>query len=792
MVRRKILIEKRLKLLNLLIIVAILVLPYWLFDGKLFIGGDDGRLYYAYPELWLKNTAWFSWFNFSSTGLHNPQQFIVPLVGILATLKIFLPPLVVMNLAFSVVIILGFIFFQRMFHALVGDTTSSNTATQLAALLGSLFFITSPIIWAITVAPFLYAVWLIALLPILFFNFLRYLKSGQLRYVLYGTVASAALSVGFIAVPWLLGAIIPIGVGILISALVFRREEIIIFIKRSAIFGFVLLATQSFWLLPFAISLQDKSGSFAGTAMSATTQDTFSPTVIATMFQNNILYPILNLFHRSIVFNFNWQIKEAFELVYDKIFLVNCIFVAIVILALFLRRHIPDSSEKRIFLILAVAWLISLFLFTVNIGPLKEVFLMLGSIPGAGMFRNAFDKFAIGYVFIYATLISFSLWIIFRSSFAGRKKYIACLIVLFASAIIINFLPIKKLVNRPLWTTNNIYTTIKFPNEYSNFVEVIKHHALTTNNVLSIPFAFPGYAIIKDESSNNVYVGASPLKILTGINDFSGALSFNNETERERLYRAVSSQNFAEFEQFLHEYNVGYLLVTNNIPRAVMDSYIFNGFPEQKKFNRQLASWLRSKLLGVEVAKSETGAYSLYRIDRPTSLLESKNIVFKKISPVKYKLSIRGVTEQQSLVFKDTFNLGWKLYLDRPSGLSDCQGVADGLPANIRECGRENHLFDWEDVRYLWRNNLSFIHRPGKGDISNEWAIDRQVIKEASENDYVKNPDGSIDVEMTLYFYPQLYFYLGIFISIVGFLVLALLSYNPTRRCRVVCPAKTE
>ena len=41
--------------------------------------------------------------------------------------------------------------------------------------------------------------------------------------------------------------------------------------------------------------------------------------------------------------------------------------------------------------------------------------------------------------------------------------------------------------------------------------------------------------------------------------------------------------------------------------------------------------------------------------------------------------------------------------------------------------------------------------------------------------------DGTTDVEMTLFFYPQLYFYLGIIVSIVALAMLSLLAFNQTR-----------
>ena len=99
--------------LNISISVFIFLLPYWLFDAKLFIGGDDSRLFYIFPDLWLQNIAWFSWFNFSSVGLHNPQQFIIPLIVLLAGFEKIFPQIVVINLAFSTPIVLGFISFKK-------------------------------------------------------------------------------------------------------------------------------------------------------------------------------------------------------------------------------------------------------------------------------------------------------------------------------------------------------------------------------------------------------------------------------------------------------------------------------------------------------------------------------------------------------------------------------------------------------------------------------------------------------------------------------------------------------
>jgi hypothetical protein len=57
------------------------------------------------------------------------------------------------------------------------------------------------------------------------------------------------------------------------------------------------------------------------------------------------------------------------------------------------------------------------------------------------------------------------------------------------------------------------------------------------------------------------------------------------------------------------------------------------------------------------------------------------------------------------------------------------------------------------------------LHTKNKFNL-NSFAIDPEYIKANFDKSmYKENPDGSIDVELTLYFKPQSYFYLGIIIS---------------------------
>ena len=56
------------------------------------------------------------------------------------------------------------------------------------------------------------------------------------------------------------------------------------------------------------------------------------------------------------------------------------------------------------------------------------------------------------------------------------------------------------------------------------------------------------------------------------------------------------------------------------------------------------------------------------------------------------------------------------------------------------------------------------------GWINNKWVIDPSYIKNNFDKSFYKlNNDGSIDIQLVLYFEPQNYFYLGLFISLILF-----------------------
>jgi hypothetical protein len=750
-------IQNKLLLLDLLVIVFLIILPYYLFSGKLYIGGDDTRLFYSYPLEFLRNITYSSWVNNSSIGTNGPSQYIAPFLLACSFLGLIISKITMNYLAFSLPLILGFIYFQRT----IKELFNFDNKTDLEILIGSIFYILSPILIIDQMFVFLISIWLVGFIPIIIYYFLKYLKTKSFTYVFVASIWCLVLGHAIYSIPWLVGFIFPVALGLTMICFLFPKKDVLCFLKRLFIFLGFIIVTQAFWLISFISTyLNLGQNSFASKFLSKGFIDTFTPTILSTA-TSTVIYPLLNLFPKQIVFDFDWRFKDVFTNFYDKTFILNLIFILILGLTLLNYRRYLDKTQRKIFLLLLVSFIVSLYFFTVNIGPLKDLFILFGHIPGFTMFRNFYDKFAVGYVLIYAAIITVSL-IIFSAKYPIRRKLILPVIFLI---IIINFLPVKQIVNSPLWMTKDIHKNINIPKEYLDFMSLIKNNISSTNNILSIPFGSSIYSIIKDENSNNVYAGVSPVKIFSGVNDISGHMSFNFTKEADIVDRLIVSRKYEEFRKVMFEHNINYILITKNVPKELAGSYLYN----QNLFDAQDDNFINS-ITSKKLFVSSSGNYELYEAKKVNSLIDSRNIYFKKISQVEFVLYFKNLSTTQALSFVDSYHSGWKLFLQKNPSFSFCQNPLKNNKIGSSECKAENEFFNIKDLSYSFEKPIFDPSHSLEYGYANKWKVDPQFIKSNFDNNYFKlNKDGSIDVEFVLYFVPQNYFYFGIMVSVISF-----------------------
>lgn len=734
-----------LTLVNVITIVLCIILPYFLFEGKLYIGGDDMRLIYSYPLEHIKNMSFFSWSNISSLPFYNPNQYYIPFSIFLLFLEaIFKSKIIISYFIFSLPMILGLIYFQKLFNEI------TENKHFIISYIGSLFYILSPILLVNQLAVFLSSVFLIGFFPLFSYYFIKYLKTEKFSYVFICMLWSVLFSLSLYAIPWALGLLVSISLPVLIFLALSSKKEIKHFFKKSFIFFSSIALSQSFWLLPFVSTFIVSGDSNLGSRfLSEDVRSSFARTVLGTA-SGNIIYPLLNLFHRQIAFDYNWQLKEIFLHFYDKLLIFNIIFPLVLLIGLYFYKNYLKSSEKKVFIFLFISFLISLFLFTVNVGPLKEFFIWFGNVPGFAMFRNFYDKFAMGYIFLYALIITFCLLII-RRKFKNYYKFINLLILI---VIIVNFFPASQIINAPLWTTKNVYKNVELPIEYLSLIEFIKTNIQPTSNILSFPFNIASYAIINENKSNNFYIGTSPVKILSGVNDLSGNFSFPSHASRE-INSYILKRDYVALNSFLQKYNINYILYTKNIPEQIRKSYLF----EKESLIKQDKDLIEA-ITKEKIYVSPNGNYELYSTRMTSALFNSKNLSFQKINPTKYKLVVKNLKSKQDLIFLESYHNGWKLY------------PVENTYFNIEN---EKKFFEKDELFFFFREPLFEDTHSEYGIYGNKWILDSSLIKSKfNKLFYKQNKDGSIDLEMIMYFRPQLYFYLGVVITLITLITSAI------------------
>lgn len=693
-------------LLNLLVIGGILVLPFYLFGGRLFLGGDDTRFYYIYPNEFLNSLALYSWNNISSLPYYIPNHYWTPLLLLYSVIQaLAIPEVIVLYFSFSLVSILGFVYFQKFIYELIGNRL------EIGFICG-LIYVFSPIT-LVSLSFFLAPVWLISLIPLVFYYYLRYVKYGYAKDLVKVIVWSILFSFVYFSIPWILAVILPMAIGLAFFLPFIINSSFILRIKRTLVFGFFILSSQLFWMLPFlssiyfggASSLREKvesdelALSFVNTILSSAT--------------GNIVYPLLTYYQRKITFDYEWQLSNVFSSYYDLVFPFSVIYIFVLFFGFFLYKKNLDNDKKNIFLFFLVSFATALYLSTVNIGFLKEIFIFLGNIPGFAILRNFTDKFSIAFIFLYSVLLSFC-----YLTLRNYGKYYKLLVAMSILAIAVNVVPIKQIISAPLWKTENIYTSLNIPEEYILFTRQVKKELPTTSNVIVFPQNIAANAIITEANGVNAYVGTSPFKFLTGINDLTGSGSYPSEIGKI-IEELVKNRRYSELLSYFEKLNIGYVMQVKNIPNEVLKSYQFDS-----KYLVFQDEDLLNAISGEVVVTSKNGNYVINKLKNSPSLFTSNSkIEYTKKSPIEYEVRMLNPSGKDTLYFHETYHTGWKL-----SNNEENVEIADH--SNIRPYG-------------------------------NKWTINSRDKQQFS---------------LRLYFAPQDYFYIGVLASasflLVGFIVL--------------------
>jgi len=138
--------------------------------------------------------------------------------------------------------------------------------------------------------------------------------------------------------------------------------------------------------------------------------------------------------------------------------------------------------------------------------------------------------------------------------------------------------------------------------------------------------------------------------------------------------------------------------------------------------------------------------------------MEERNkplIIFKRINPTKYIVKVENATAPFFLVFSESFHPQWKVYVvDKDINLGEI--IAEYPNIKVKEAKHFWYKFTPTDVTYLLKKpTINETYHFKANGYANAWYIDPNKIE--------KDGDGKFTI--VIYFLPQSFFYLGLFIS---------------------------
>ena len=513
------------------------------------------------------------------------------------------------------------------------------------------------------------------------------------------------------------------------------------FVKKVALNLTIAFLINLIWFIPFLYEFISARSNYLS--------DIWNTKILTegnVYWQNNGLIGFLRGFSHD--FFINWTEKPTYDY---AIFYHNPIWIFLSFLPIFLVIFsfiLSRNSNKKSLVYLFTLFISSVFFLKGAAEPLGNIYLWaLKNIPFFAIFRNPTTKFMVYYIFFL-----FLLLIIFLRYVKNKSILIVLLLLLFLT------------FNLPLLYYGNIlnnrhYFDLENNSDYIETCNFINYND-DFRNIIILPLYDSTLFISKD-----LYEGYDLLAQCSTKSNWQLGSGFNQPINRyfyDNLKVRFYSNEHINLKD-LYKYKISHIIWHKDANLK----YMFGG--DNKNDNLLLELKSNKNLIKEKEYKNLIIFKIIYNESLETDIY-TDNITFQKVNPIKYDILIKNLKAPRDLLFFESFHDDWKLYIKNNPTNSWCGEVKYFVKNDAKECENQQKFFEGEELSYLWEKpNFDSTHKV-VNEYANGWTIDPEYIKANYPKEYYKiYPDGSMDIELTLYFKPQSYFYLGIIISTLTF-----------------------
>ena len=576
-------------------------------------------------------------------------------------------------------------------------------------------------------------------IPIIFAYFEEILKFGKLKDYFLFSIIFFICTISFSNVAFFVALLVLQFILFFIFLISKKVRFNINTFKKFIIFIFIELTLSSYFLVPWFLSYRTYASQIT------------SNTALGYVFD------LMKNYQRGILYNLSLAMDSwsyPFNNLNGSHLLIGISLGYILFIFLFLFAQKKNENEYKLwknYLIFIILLFILIMRFAQPFTRINEI--IYYNIPIFQLFRNP-DKLFVFLPFFFIITIS----LLINNSKIPNKFRNILLIFLIAIPFAFYIGGIPKNLTAKNAMTFNVPFAIKIPNEYFKIKKIIDNDN-TQQFVLSIPdtgilnpkkWNFKGYSF--NLYKKNIIYSLASDNVL-----FGNKSSFQDYDSTEKV-------DLTEFIYLLQKFSIRFILLHKDFDNSISES---------SKNSIGSINQLENKKILKKIEENEY--FALYELDKvyQVPIISSKDgkTCFQKINPVKYKIFIPNLKGKINLEFNNIFSNWWRIYIEPSANSMVGNEVEYYKMSDTHEYNYNEKIFEISDLKYLFSNPIFNNSHKMVKDYANSWEVDSEYIKKNySEKYYKVNQDGSIGVELTIYFKIQSYYHYGLLIIIISFL----------------------
>jgi hypothetical protein len=551
--------EKSKKLVLLAVVLFLFLQAFlWTEQSEYNLGGDDSRLYSYAPAEYAKNTALYSWYG-TAVGSNNPQQFLLPFLGLGTAIQWVFPFVNLQKALYGLIFSLSFLGSYLLIQEIL-PLDKNNKISFFSSVAGGFSYVFFPLALWFWKHPLNREITGLALYPFLLFFFFKALNTKKPRYLIFGSALGVLFAPATFLSPNFYALLIGILTFLCIYFVLFKENRLLL-IKYAILYSAIFLIFNSFWLIPSLLASLTYIGQISNTATASGIVNFVAPDI-------SIYFTLAGLPSPLIENNTYLQLLARLDILLPLI-LVIPVFIK--------PSNSSDYRAKKTWLSLVIPTIVLAYFQTVNIGNVGIALFqwLTSTIPGWVMFKSFYRVFPQAYALFFSLTLAISLYALLRTSpfrveiFSGNtrvgsirslNKVLATFMLII---IILSGIPLITgyVINQPIGNDDTLTRNVQIPQYYIDAIAYV--NGLEDGRVLSLPLLKGNWAYFSSESGNGVYVGISPIRLLTGRYEIAGTIDLESSpiaTLGSVVEKAIINKNYFPLKNFLALLSVRYLM----------------------------------------------------------------------------------------------------------------------------------------------------------------------------------------------------------------------------------------